>query len=344
MFETKSPVELRARSLEESWLIDSLWANEAVGILGGEPKCCKSFLGLDMAVSVAAGVPCLGRFEVKEKGPALVFQAQDAEHVVRERLDGIATAKGLKFDELAIRVMTMPSLRIDEEEDQHALRATVEHHSPRLLVLDPLVRLHSGSENYASTIAAMLGFLRELQRTYQVAILLVHHLRKSTSDKVRPGQRLRGSGDLHGWGDTNLFMERKGEQLFLSSEQRASNSFEGLLLELRPSKLGGLALHVLADASENGVEGDAQVGEVTKKRETPRDRIEAVLRDAGVPLSIRKIRERVHMRTNTVCEVLRALTQEGRVLRGKQGYRPLCDSEERARRQDEASAIDSKSV
>ena len=321
MFETKSPAELRARSLEESWLIDSLWANEAVGILGGEPKCCKSFLGLDMAVSVAAGVPCLGRFEVKEKGPALVFQAEDAEHVVRERLDGIATAKGLKFDELAIRVMTMPSLRIDEEEDQLALRATVEHHSPRLLVLDPLVRLHSGSENSASTIAAMLGFLRELQRTYQVAILLVHHLRKSTSDKVRPGQRLRGSGDLHGWGDTNLFMERKGEQLLLSSEQRASDSFEGLLLELRPSKLGGLALHVTEEFDADSLTQEDAVGEVTPPRETPKDRIEAALREAGEPLPVRKLRVLVKMRTATVCEELRTLAAEGRVVREQNGYR-----------------------
>lgn len=28
----------------------------------GEPKCCKSFLALDMAVAVGGGVPCLRRF------------------------------------------------------------------------------------------------------------------------------------------------------------------------------------------------------------------------------------------------------------------------------------------
>lgn len=321
MFETKKPSELRARPLEESWLIEGLWASEAVGVLGGEPKCCKSFLGLDMAVSVAAGVPCLGRFAVKERGPAMVFQAEDPEPVVRERLEGIAKAKGLPFEELAVHVLAMHTLRIDEPEDQEALRRTVEAVEPRLLVLDPLVRLHSGSENSASTIAAMLGFLRELQRTYQVAILLVHHLRKSNSDKVRPGQRLRGSGDLHGWGDTNLFMERKGEQLLLSSEQRASDSFEGLLLELRPSNLGGLALHVAGEVDAKSLTQELTVGEVTSPRETPRDRIEAVLREAGKALSVRKLRELVKMRTATVCEELRTLAAEGRVVREQNGYR-----------------------
>jgi len=36
---------------EQRWLIEDLWAAEAVGIVGGEPKCCKSFLALDVASS-----------------------------------------------------------------------------------------------------------------------------------------------------------------------------------------------------------------------------------------------------------------------------------------------------
>ena len=39
---------------EQRWLIEGLWGAEAVGIIGGEPKCCKSFLALDMAVAVAS--------------------------------------------------------------------------------------------------------------------------------------------------------------------------------------------------------------------------------------------------------------------------------------------------
>ena len=31
------------------WLIDGLWGYDAVGILGGEPKCCKSICALSMA-------------------------------------------------------------------------------------------------------------------------------------------------------------------------------------------------------------------------------------------------------------------------------------------------------
>ena len=60
------PVEpawrLAERAEEHRWLVTGLWAEQAVGIVGGEPKCCKSFLALDLAVAVASGMPCLRRF------------------------------------------------------------------------------------------------------------------------------------------------------------------------------------------------------------------------------------------------------------------------------------------
>jgi len=45
--------------VERRWLVEDLWSDQAVGIVGGEPKCCKSFLALDLAVAVASGAPCV---------------------------------------------------------------------------------------------------------------------------------------------------------------------------------------------------------------------------------------------------------------------------------------------
>ena len=77
-FPTRAPIELEDRPRQEQWLIDGLWGRQAVGIVGGEPKCGKAFLALDLAVAVAAGVPCLRRFAADEPGPVLLFAAEDA--------------------------------------------------------------------------------------------------------------------------------------------------------------------------------------------------------------------------------------------------------------------------
>jgi len=42
--------------------------------------------------------------------------------------------------------------------------------------------------------------LRQMQRQFDVAVLLVHHARKG-GGKARAGQALRGSSEFHAWGD-----------------------------------------------------------------------------------------------------------------------------------------------
>ena len=56
------PVEpayrLAERGEEHRWLVTGLWSEQAVGIVGGEPKCCKPFLALDLAVAVGRTRVC----------------------------------------------------------------------------------------------------------------------------------------------------------------------------------------------------------------------------------------------------------------------------------------------
>src|ERR1700740_1225517 len=108
------------------WLVEGLWSAQAVGILGGEPKCCKSFLALDLAVSVASGAPCLRRFAVQRTGPVLLFPAEDSLAVVRRRLEGICSAAGVGFQFLPVEVITTPTLRFATPTDRERLTNTVQ--------------------------------------------------------------------------------------------------------------------------------------------------------------------------------------------------------------------------
>src|SRR3954471_16471028 len=87
---------------------------------------------------VAGGVPCVRRFAPAQTGRVLLFATEDALHVVRQRLAGIALAAGRSLADLDIHVITAPSVRLDVERDRDALTATVAELRPKLLVLDPL--------------------------------------------------------------------------------------------------------------------------------------------------------------------------------------------------------------
>ena len=292
------------------WLVEGLWSDQAVGILGGEPKCCKSFLALDLAVSVASGTPCLRQFPVHRTGPVLLFPAEDSLAMVRTRLAGICTAAGVSFDALPVDVITAPALRLDLPVDRQRLTQTVEQLQPRLLILDPLIRLHRVDENDASQIAALLSFLRLLQRQFHVAILVVHHARKDAHG-TRPGQALRGSSELHGWGDSNLYLRRRGDQLTLSTEHRAAPSHDHIPLQLTQSG-ATVALAVVSDP--------AAALATPATAPSPRQRVHQALAQLAEPASVQHLRELCGMRTATLCASLAELTQAGLVTRDVRGY------------------------
>jgi len=292
---------------EHRWLIEDLWADEAVGIVGGEPKCGKSFLALDMIVAVAAGVPCLRRFRPARRGPVLLYAAEDALHLVRTRLEGICHAAGVTLADLPIHVITAPSLRLDIVEDRQQLQATVDALRPILLVLDPFVRLHRIDENASSDVAPLLAYLRDLQRRFAVAVAVVHHARKG-GQAMRAGQALRGSSEFHAWGDSNLYLHRLDDRLLLSIEHRAAPSQTGLPLALRTVG-DALALEIL-DAAPTPPPSSP----------SPIDKLTDVLADTDRPLSLVELRRACRIRTAHVCQALATLTAQGRVHKTSAGY------------------------
>ena len=299
--------QLECHGPQTQWLVEELWTEQAVGILGGEPKCCKSFLALDLAVSVASGTACLRQFPVRRSGPVLLFPAEDSLAVVRQRLEGIAAAAQVPFASLPVQVITAPSLRLDLATDRERLAHTVQQQRPVLLILDPLIRLHRVDENDATQIAALLSYLRELQRKFQLAVMLVHHARKD-SQSSRPGQALRGSSELHGWGDSNLYMRRKGSQLTLSTEHRAAPSRDHIPLQLAQS--GSVVALKVVDRSL--VEPEAAP--------TPTERVRQALTQLQEPIPVQQLQKLCGIRTAKVCSALAELAAQGEVIRDARGY------------------------
>jgi hypothetical protein len=312
------PVEpahlLASRPEAQRWLIDGLWAEEGVGIVGGEPKCCKSFLALDMAVAVASGTPCLRHFTVARPGRVLLFAAEDALHVVRQRLDGICRAAGVELSAVDIQVITAPSVRLDLEVDRKSLAETVAELRPRLLILDPFVRLHRIDENVSGEVAPLLAYLRELQRKYQLGVVVVHHARKGAG-KARAGQALRGSSEFHAWGDSNLHLRRVGEQLSLSIEHRAAASVTGIAL-----RLGATDEQVALEISTRVPALQAQAGEPSDGMAALKRRVEEVLGASREPVSAARLRAACRVRRGDLYEVLTQLISTGRVSRAADGY------------------------
>lgn len=293
--------QLAAAEIEQRWMIDSLWLRRAVGVIGGPPKTNKTYLALDIALSVASSTPALGRFAVHDPGPVLIYMAEDGEAAIKERLMALCRHRGLDLHAIPLYVITASTLRLDLPADQRRLLDVVAAYRPTLLVLDPLVRLHALNENDAGEISRLLGYLRELQRSRHCSLLLVHHTRKGGSGS---GQHLRGSGDIHAWVDSSLYLSRRARHITLTPEHRSAACPEPISLTLlgHDNETGGNAhLEVLdvpnpADAEQKQIE----------------DKLLAELNAA--PRSRAQLRQVLCVRNERLGHLLEQLAAQGRIV------------------------------
>ena len=288
---------------EARWLVRDLWGASAVGVIGGPAKVCKSWLALDLAVSVASGTACLGRFEVDTPGPAMVYLAEDSLAQLRDRVAQLCQHRGVSLSGLDLHVVTAPSFRLDLECDQIALDHTLQALQPRILVLDPLVRLHRLDENSASDISGLLGFLRELNRRHHLAIVLVHHMAKRSRRDL--GQALRGSSDLHAWIDSACYLQRREKHIQLTIQHRAAPAPDPMMLSLVGGN--GLPCRLKLDDCDN----------------LPPPLAEAVrdqLRQARTPCSRAALRQLLRVNNARLGEALCSLEERGLVRRGADGW------------------------
>jgi hypothetical protein len=296
------------------WLVEGLWGASSVGVIGGAPKCAKTWLGLDLALSVATGTACLGHYAVPQPGPVLVYLAEDALLMVRQRLEGMARHRGLDLAAVEVHAITAPLLRLDREPDRARLRETTKRLRPRLLLLDPLVRLHGIDENHAGEVAELLAYFRGLQRQLDLSVVLVHHTRKNAAAGVAAGLGLRGSSDIHAFGDSNLYLRRSRDQLVLTSEHRAAPAAPPVSLELVTTDAATTHLEVV------GAPGAGSTPLFCDGLQRSLEQRVLELLSPGAPVTRAKLRESLGVKNQRLGAVLESLERAGRLCRTTGGW------------------------
>ncbi len=302
-FPIRRVAEVEPQSTDALWLIEDLWLAAGVGILGGESKLGKTYLAAEIAVAVATGLDALGCYKTRCPGPVLFYGAEGHISALRSRFDGLALARGFDINKLAVHLLDIPVIQLDSAADLRRLCMSVEQCRPRLLVLDPFVRLMGRvDENSSSEVSAVLGSLRTIQRQYDLAVLVVHHARKSPA--THPAQAFRGSSDFAAWSDSNLFLARRAKHLLLTLEHRSARSPEPIPLRLEQNP----APHLVAIDHGDSTPEPAAVSPLEQA-------IQLELASVAQPLTTVELRDRLRRRKSDVVAALDTLRATGAVCR-----------------------------
>ena len=229
--QVRHPVTISANVLAQKHFAELEWAvpgilPEGLAILAGRPKFGKSFLSLQLAIAIATGEGA--KFEVPEleAGDVLVCALEDSERRLRDRL-----RRFHPFGNAPARLHFATDWPRLGQGGIEAFEAWCDlHPNARLVVIDtwraikPPAGRASAYDEDANAAAPLLDFAR---RHPGLAVLVVHHVRKSEADD--PFDTISGTHGLTGIFDTLMVLGRHGEGAKLVAQGRDLDGYEKAL-------------------------------------------------------------------------------------------------------------------
>lgn len=175
-----------------SWLVQDWLPDKSITFLVSPPESYKTWILLDLAVSISAGVPFLGSYEVNQTGPTLIIQQEDSHSGLTDRLALIVEQKmGMipKLDGDTWQVPGMPDipiyvhpsrmLRFDNKKVIEELEKQIEIIKPKVIMIDPLYSTTAGVDNYMADLANQMMVLKTWRDKYGCSFVIAHHSKKN---------------------------------------------------------------------------------------------------------------------------------------------------------------------
>ena len=175
-----------------SWLVEDWLPDKSITFLISPPESYKTWLLLDLAVSVSSGTPFLGSYQVNNVGPTLIIQQEDSHTGLTDRLALIVEQKlGLnaKVDGDEWQVPSMPDLpiyvhpsrklRFDDRKVLEELEKQIEVIKPKVIMIDPLYSTTGSADNYMADLANKMMVLKTWRDKYGCSFLISHHSKKN---------------------------------------------------------------------------------------------------------------------------------------------------------------------
>lgn len=181
------------------WLIEDLWENNSVGVVGAPSKSFKSTLTLNLACAVATGKPFDGR-EVKQ-GAVLIIQGENNLSMEQHKIYSITGETEL------------PIYFVDDNitmDHIYKLKDSIIKLGIKLLIIDPMYLLFgSGDINKHQDIVLRLEMLSDLSKNTNCSIMLVHHSRKLERGAKIQTSDMYGSAFIEGWYESMILLQRQ---------------------------------------------------------------------------------------------------------------------------------------
>jgi hypothetical protein len=201
-----------------SWLVKPYVPRPSVTAWFGKPKSMKSLLVLDMCLHVAGGLVWLCDPDNPSDGIPVTkarvvwLDLENGSATLKRRMRAIALALGMGKERGQVQAYSMPTPWPDlsQAEEATALINRIKALGDiGILVIDHLGQALGAIDENSPLIARVMGNIRQIAETCNVAIVLIHHAKKGQGrESGAPEDQLRGHGAILANVDAAYLVER----------------------------------------------------------------------------------------------------------------------------------------
>jgi len=270
----------------------------------------KTWLAVDAALSVAAGVPWLGRFSCKT-GLVTYVDYENGRYEMRRRFQKIARGRGLPFPVRGIELASMPNGYMSD--DSFGARMMTQAKGRDLVIIDTLKAANPGVDENDSRMRNGLDQLRRVGEATGCAFLVLVHSKKVSGSTmtIDPREAGRGSSAIFDAADSVLHViYEKDEPMHVTqTKARTGRTIAPFDVTIEDVSEG---VCVLAQASKTEEAGRSEHFDQVCDRV-----VEALKANPGC--SARFLRLPVKANPNTIRDALEYLERNGVVVEKQNG-------------------------
>jgi hypothetical protein len=193
-----------AADCKTEWLVKDLIAKRRITGLAGRSTSGKSWMALELAVSMATGRPVFGKYEVVQPAGVLYINADNPQDMLAKRVKTLLRQDKLKASG-NLSFLNFPNLSLKESQGIANLRKSMSITKPSLVILDSLSMIWGVKDiNQNAEIQNVFQNLRSLSNEFGCSILYLHHNRKAPNmgkdaggglDKILGAQNIANMSD-----------------------------------------------------------------------------------------------------------------------------------------------------
>lgn len=292
------------------WLIESFLTLQSMAMLYGCPGVGKTFIAIDIALSVAMGLEWFGN---KTSAGSVVMVSTEGNLGLQLRLKGWELERKIPLKDAKNLLVCFDPIDFSKEKFQKIFLEKIEAmpESPKLIIIDTFADCFAqcgGNENDSGSVGKFIGGIKRITEQTGAATLMIHHTKKGFRTE-------RGSTVLRAAMDSMYLVRqtKSGEYHITPTKQRNFASGKGedyILKEITlPSSIGAFELSATCVPEKIKADSLEMLRVASKISDNQKTVLDLLGENNGLRQS--EIREKTGLAKSSLSEALKRLTENG---------------------------------